>query len=101
MSIDDTIREREETHGRFQDNASTSQRLKAVVRTDRNLWMSLEPIHRESIDMVFHKIARIINGDAGHADHWHDIAGYATLVEQYINKEANNGNGHEAEKKSY
>ncbi len=30
--------------------------------------------------MIFHKIARIINGDPNYADSWVDIAGYATLV---------------------
>jgi len=34
--------------------------------------------------MIAHKIARIINGDPNHLDSWHDIAGYATLVEQEL-----------------
>lgn len=30
--------------------------------------------------MIAVKIARILVGDCNHPDHWHDIAGYATLV---------------------
>lgn len=40
----------------------------------------LAPDQRESLEMVMHKIARIINGDPNYADSWHDIAGYAKLV---------------------
>lgn len=32
--------------------------------------------------MIQHKIGRILNGDPAYADSWHDIAGYATLVEK-------------------
>ena len=34
----------------------------------------------EAIDMIFSKLARILNGDPNYADNWIDIAGYATLV---------------------
>lgn len=32
-------------------------------------------------EMIAHKIARILNGDPNYADNWHDIAGYATLID--------------------
>jgi len=47
-------------------------------------WERLDPIHKESLEMNAHKIARILNGDPNYADSWHDIAGYATLVEQRV-----------------
>jgi hypothetical protein len=34
----------------------------------------------EAMDMIFHKIGRILNGDPNYADSWIDIAGYAKLV---------------------
>ena len=40
----------------------------------------LSPDQAEALDMIAHKIARILNGDPNHHDHWHDIAGYATLI---------------------
>ena len=34
--------------------------------------------------MILHKLARILNGDPNYVDSWHDIAGYAILVEDII-----------------
>jgi hypothetical protein len=34
----------------------------------------------EALDMICHKIGRIVNGDPDYADSWIDIAGYAKLV---------------------
>jgi hypothetical protein len=46
---------------------------------------------REALDMIAHKIARIINGDPDYADSWVDIAGYATLVSERL-KDDSTGN---------
>ena len=34
----------------------------------------------ECLEMIAHKIGRILNGDPNYGDSWRDIAGYATLV---------------------
>lgn len=34
--------------------------------------------------VIADKIARILSGDPNYADSWHDIGGYAKLVENYI-----------------
>ena len=39
----------------------------------------IDPVHREALDMIASKIARILSGDATHVDHWVDIGGYAEL----------------------
>ena len=39
--------------------------------------------------MISHKIARIMNGDPNYADNWIDIAGYATLVANRLEKMEN------------
>ena len=39
-----------------------------------------EPYMEEALGMIFHKIARIVNGDPSYIDSWKDIAGYAQLV---------------------
>ena len=44
---------------------------------------------REALEMIAHKIARILNGDPNYADNWIDIAGYATLVANRLEKEDN------------
>jgi hypothetical protein len=36
--------------------------------------------------MIFCKITRILTGDPNYTDNWHDIAGYAKLVEIELNK---------------
>ena len=43
----------------------------------------------EALDMICHKIGRIINGDPDYADSWHDIAGYAQLVADRLTREEN------------
>jgi hypothetical protein len=34
----------------------------------------------EALEMIVHKIGRIVNGNPDVTDHWVDIAGYATLI---------------------
>ena len=58
--------------------ANISQQLKAVMREHGLL--ELAPDQIEALEMIAHKIARILNGNPDTHDHWHDIAGYATLV---------------------
>lgn len=78
------LSERGKTHGRFKDHARVTSKLKDVFLEEcreRNLRgqqpLSLE--QREALDMIAHKIGRIIAGDANYHDHWDDIAGYAKL----------------------
>jgi hypothetical protein len=35
---------------------------------------------REALDYIAGKLARILSGQPGYADHWDDIAGYAKLA---------------------
>ena len=83
MSVEDTLKERGERYGRFSDYASTCNELKKVCVNSR-LSPDFNHIHEEALDMIFSKIARILNGDPNYADNWHDIAGYATLVEKEL-----------------
>ena len=83
MSIEQTLAERETRHGQFEAHAQISQSLKRVMRcTDK--WGELAHYQKEALEMIVHKIARALNGDADFADHWHDIAGYAVLVEKAL-----------------
>lgn len=36
--------------------------------------------------MILHKVSRIINGDPSYADSWRDIAGYAQLIVNELDK---------------
>lgn len=82
MKIQDTLAERISTHGDFTDNANTAQAIKDAMFTGTQ--KDLTPIMYEALEMIAHKIARILNGNPAHKDHWHDIAGYATLVEERL-----------------
>jgi predicted nucleic acid-binding OB-fold protein len=77
VMITEILDERGKRYGKFKDHAEISQRLKYVVRDRKD---ALSDDQREALEMICHKIARIINGDPNYADSWIDIAGYAQLV---------------------
>ena len=78
MNLDDLIKDKETTHGHFDDTATIAQTLKALMRRGRN-WESLPNPSKEALEMIATKVARILNGDATDPEHWNDIAGYARL----------------------
>lgn len=73
------LAERQTTHGEFRENSKTSQRIKAALH-DGDQWGRLKDFQRESLEMIAHKIGRLLAGDSQHQDHWDDIAGYARLA---------------------
>lgn len=79
--VDKILDDRHETYGYFINQATVSQEFKKILFHElaaRN--KDLAPDQIEAIEMILHKIARIVNGDEDHIDSWHDISGYATLV---------------------
>ena len=72
---------RAKDYGKFIEGAEIMQMLKRVVHNYiEKRGTSLAFDQREAIDMIIHKLGRIINGNPDKVDHWVDIAGYATLV---------------------
>ena len=85
-SIQETLAAREANYGRFADQAELSQAFKSIAHSAEK-WDELPADMKESVDMICHKMARVLNGKgAEYADNWHDIAGYATLVEDRLNE---------------
>lgn len=82
-TVEETLKERGSTHGEFSDHAKIAQGLKRVAYSGVRA-TDLTDIQREAIDMILHKVARIVSGNPHHKDHWHDIAGYSKLVEDRI-----------------
>lgn len=85
VDIQSLLSERGQTHGDFTDHARATQAIKAVFKfeLEERAMRGQEPLNDkalESIDMIAHKLGRILAGDYLHADHWNDIAGYARLV---------------------
>jgi len=76
-----TLTDRGNRYGPFIGHAEVTQRLKRVMAEElakRN--KGLTDDQWEALEMIAHKIGRIINGDPDYADSWVDIAGYAKLV---------------------
>lgn len=79
--VDKILEERGSRYGKFVDHAKVTQTLKLYSEQFLNAnGKSLSWSQREALDMIFHKIGRILNGDPNYADSWIDIAGYAKLV---------------------
>ena len=72
------LNEREKTHGNYADVACVAQALKFALAHGPT--EELPDVHRESLDLICTKIARIVCGDHNEPDHWTDIMGYAKLV---------------------
>ena len=84
-SVNTILQERALQYGTFVSLAKTAQEFKSVLYRElgsRN--KRLADDQAEALDMILHKIARIINGNADHIDSWADIAGYATLVAERL-----------------
>lgn len=77
--IERLLTERGKTHGDYKDHAGITQMLKQVMRQGKK-WPLLHTTEAETLDMIAHKIGRILSGNPHFKDHWDDIAGYAQLV---------------------
>lgn len=82
MTVQKTLKQRQKTHGYFITHAAISQDIKAVMR--KHGVLELEQDQVEALEMIAHKIARILNGNPNHHDHWHDISGYAECVAERL-----------------
>lgn len=79
--VDKILEERGSRYGKFKNHADITQYFKSITMAfllERE--KSLSNSQQEALDMIFHKIGRILNGDPNYADSWIDIAGYAKLV---------------------
>lgn len=82
-SIDETLSERGSRYGSFKEHARITQNLKRAMADSPN-WEHMADDQREALEMVQHKIGRILNGDPNFHDSWHDIVGYTKLVADRI-----------------
>lgn len=77
--IANTLVERGTRYGAFTGHASITQDLKSAMHAAPK-WGDLADDQKEALEMIVHKIGRILNGDPNYHDSWHDIEGYARLV---------------------
>lgn len=81
--VENTLHDRSKTYGKFSGQAEISQSLKSIMRSTRN-WESLKPNQKEALEMIQHKVARILNGDPNYIESWRDIAGYAIITKDIL-----------------
>lgn len=83
--INNVLSERATRYGDFLNHAQITQSIKFAMHTTEK-WKTLEDDQMEALQMIAHKIGRILNGDPNYADSWVDIAGYAKLVADRLEK---------------
>lgn len=88
MTIQKTLKQRGSIYGEFADNAETSQILKQTMRNAKN-WDELSYAQQEALEMVQHKISRLLNGNPNYQDNVVDILGYTELM--FKDMKAKNG----------
>ena len=79
--VNGILNDRAKDYGKFIEGAEIMQMLKRIVHTYiemRDTQLAFD--QREALDMIMHKVGRILNGNPDKIDNWVDIAGYATLV---------------------
>lgn len=87
MNLEQTLADRGSRYGKFTDHAAITQYLKTGMKLFPG-WNVLLTDQKEALEMIAHKIGRILSGDPNYADSWHDIAGYAKLVDDRLNGES-------------
>jgi len=87
VDLEKVLEERGARYGEFTGHAKVAQTFKEMLfiislAHDKEL-----PCYqKEALDMVFHKLGRIINGDNNFIDSWRDMVGYLQLVVNELEK---------------
>ena len=89
LSIENTLTARGHRYGSLSENAYISQRIKIIYRQS-HVWDKLSYDKKEALDQIASKIGRMITGDPNYKDNWHDIVGYAKLVDDTLTEETHN-----------
>lgn len=84
VDVDEVLAERKARYGDFNDQARLAQAIKDAMRLGK--WDALGDAHKEALEMMATKMARILNGDPAYADNWVDLAGYAQLIVKELTK---------------
>lgn len=97
-SVEATVAQRGSRYGDFTDHAALCQGLMFRLQTFnkpgpemeegfRVPWRhDLNDVQRQALTVIMDKVARILSGDPNYDDNWHDIQGYAKLVEDRLPK---------------
>lgn len=81
-----TLTARAAEYGPFDTKSASIQRLKSEFRAMPK-WSEMTGAMQEALDLIATKIGRIGFGNPAHQDSWHDIVGYAKLVDDALSDE--------------
>lgn len=87
LGVEEILQERGNRYGEFSSHADITQNIKYIMHMSPNWISELTPSMKEALDMVAHKIGRILNGDPFYDDSWVDICGYSQLVVDELRKD--------------
>ena len=82
-NVNEMLEGRAARYGSFEGHAKISQALKRAMQDSPN-WSRLTDVQKEGLEMVQHKVARMLNGDPSYLDNIIDIVGYSTLVKEVM-----------------
>jgi hypothetical protein len=85
-NIDSTLQERADHYGSFEHHAKIAQDLQRVLHAEAG-WARLADDQRQALTVIMDKVARMLNGDPAYRDNWHDIVGYAKLVDDRMKRD--------------
>lgn len=83
MKVNEVLNERQSTYGDFTDVATITESIMGLLSVRKHTRSSDMNM---ALYMIASKLARIANGDPTHKDSWVDIAGYAQLVVNELDK---------------
>jgi hypothetical protein len=90
MTLENTLQERGARYGAFSEHAQIAQSIQDGYRIYPEKWNKLPPVVKQGLTTIADKIARILNGDEYYDDNYHDLGGYAKLMEDWVRKENEN-----------
>lgn len=92
--LEEILKERGKEYGSFDGHASITQSIERILlnSVDGRLHSLGNPVVadtvREGMHMIAHKLARLVNGNPLNIDSWRDIAGYASVTADMIERHA-------------
>jgi len=92
VDINTVLDERGKTHGDFVAQATISQEIKDSLKTGAQ-YHRMTSAQREVVDMIAHKLSRLVSGNPDFDDHMVDIIGYANLYLRALKDDGMSGLG--------
>jgi hypothetical protein len=88
--IEDTLAQRGSAYGDWREQGRVAQNLKRAMHDSPN-WLKIPSYMREGLDMVQHKISRVLNGNPFYDDNFHDMIGYTKLMQDRSKQDVDSG----------